>query len=69
MVAAVRQGASLREVARRFRVRVATASLWFHRAGQQHLERVAWRKWRALTRDPASRSSLKAQSSTELGSR
>jgi transposase len=40
MVSAVRQGASLRETARRFRVSPATVQLWVGRAGSQRLDRV-----------------------------
>jgi hypothetical protein len=42
MVAAVRRGASLRTVARRFRVGVATVQLWVRRARHQRLNRVDW---------------------------
>jgi transposase-like protein len=42
MVAAVRRGASLRAVARRFRVGVATVQLWVQRARHQRLDRVDW---------------------------
>ena len=42
MVAAVRRGASLRTVARRFRVGVATVQLWVRRARYQRLNRVDW---------------------------
>jgi hypothetical protein len=42
MVAAVRRGASLRTVARRFRVGVATVQLWVQRARHQRLDRVDW---------------------------
>src|SRR6266511_1559332 len=42
MVATVRHGASLRTVARRFRVGVATVQLWVPRASHQRLARVDW---------------------------
>jgi hypothetical protein len=42
MVAAVRRGASLRAVARRFRVGVATVAHWVARAQGQRLDRVDW---------------------------
>lgn len=42
MVAAVRRGVSLRNVARGFRVGVATVYLWVQRAGQKRLDRVDW---------------------------
>lgn len=42
MVAAVRRGASLRTVARRFRVGVATVQLWVQRARHQRLDWVGW---------------------------
>lgn len=43
MVAAVRQGKSMRSVARRFRVSLRTVQHWFRRARGQRLERVDWR--------------------------
>ncbi len=42
MVAAFRRGASVRTLARRFRVGVATVHLWVHRAGAERLQRVDW---------------------------
>jgi putative transposase len=42
MVAAVRQGQSLRAVARQFGVGVATVASWVQRAGDQRLDRVDW---------------------------
>jgi hypothetical protein len=42
MVAAVRQGQSLRAVARRFGVGVATVALWVERAKGQRLDRLDW---------------------------
>jgi hypothetical protein len=42
MVAAVRSGQSLRAVARRFRVGVATVAHWVQRAHGQRLDRVDW---------------------------
>jgi hypothetical protein len=42
MVAAVRQGQSLRAVADRFGVGVATVALWVERAKGQRLDRVEW---------------------------
>ncbi len=42
MVAAVRQGASQRAVARRFGVPVRTVQYWMARAGGQRLDRVDW---------------------------
>ena len=42
MVAAVRQGQSLRAVARVFHVSPATVLLWFRHADGQRLDRVDW---------------------------
>ncbi len=42
MVAAVRRGDPLREVARRFGVALSTVQLWMARAGSQRLDRVDW---------------------------
>src|SRR5437879_6590378 len=42
MVAAIRRGESLRAVARRFSVGVATVAHWVARAKGQRLERVDW---------------------------
>ncbi len=42
MVVAFRRGASLRAVARRFGVGVATVHLWVQRAAHQRLDRVEW---------------------------
>jgi transposase len=42
MVAAVRQGQSLRAVARRFGVSVSTVAYWVGRASGQRLDRVEW---------------------------
>jgi len=42
MVAAVRRGASMRSVARRWGVSVRTVQVWVRRAGQQRLDRVDW---------------------------
>src|SRR5206468_11976287 len=42
MVAAVRRGDTLRVVARRFRVSVATVAYWVRRAADQRLDRVDW---------------------------
>src|SRR5438045_6833138 len=42
MVAAVRQGESLRAVARAFAVGVATVAYWVQRADGQRLDRVDW---------------------------
>jgi hypothetical protein len=42
MVAAVRQGHSLRAVARQFRVSLRTVQIWFARAHGQRLDRVDW---------------------------
>ncbi len=42
MVAAVRVGASLRAVARRYQVSPATVQLWLRRAADRPLERVDW---------------------------
>lgn len=42
MVAAVRDGASLRSVGRLFGVSPATVQLWLRRAGDQQLERTDW---------------------------
>jgi hypothetical protein len=50
MVAAVRRRASLRAVARRFRVGVATVQLWVQRARHQRLDRVDWSDRPAIPR-------------------
>jgi transposase len=42
MVAAVRQGQSLRSVARQFRVSLRTVQIWVTRAHDQRLDRVDW---------------------------
>lgn len=42
MVAAVRRKLPMREVARRFRVALATVQLWVARAGDDRLDRVDW---------------------------
>lgn len=42
IVQAVRRGESIRKVARRFRVGLATIQLWLHRAGRKRIERVDW---------------------------
>jgi transposase-like protein len=42
MVEAVRAGASLRHVARRFGVALSTVQRWVARAGHQRLDRVDW---------------------------
>jgi hypothetical protein len=42
MVAAVRQGTSMRSVARRFRVSLRTVQVWVSRSGDQRLDRVDW---------------------------
>src|SRR5436190_15850056 len=42
MVRAVRGGRSLRQVARRFRVGLATVHRWVRRAGRGRLDRVEW---------------------------
>lgn len=43
MVAAVREGLSLRYVARLFRVAVSTVFLWVHRAVDRRLDEMDWR--------------------------
>ena len=43
MVAAVRRGASLRTVARRFHVSLHTVQRWVQRANGYRLDRVNWR--------------------------
>ena len=42
MVAAVRRGSPLRDVARHFGVALSTVQLWVARAGSQRLDRVDW---------------------------
>ena len=42
MVASVRRGLSLREVARLFRVALSTVQTWVARAGRRRLDRVDW---------------------------
>jgi len=41
-VAALRRGASFRQVARRFQISLSTAWKWFHRSQGQRLQRVDW---------------------------
>lgn len=55
MVAAVRRGASLREVARQFRVSPATVQFWVQRAAGRRLDRVDWSDHPAGPRQPARR--------------
>ena len=55
MVAAVRRGAAMREVARRFGVALATVRFWVARAGSQRLDRVDWADRPAGPRSPANR--------------
>ena len=43
MVAAVRHGASMRVVARRFHVSLLTVQRWVQRANRHRLDRVDWR--------------------------
>src|SRR5947209_6399624 len=55
MVAAVRRGASMREVARRFRVALSTVRLWVDRAAGRRLDRVDWADRPDGPRQPANR--------------
>src|SRR4051794_24611298 len=55
MVAAVRRGVALREVARRYKVALATVRLWVARAGDQRLDRVDWADRPDGPRCPANR--------------
>jgi transposase len=55
MVATVRRGTPLREVARRFDVTLATVQFWVARAGRQRLDRVDWGDRRDGPRAPANR--------------
>jgi transposase len=57
MVAAVRRGTPMREVARRFGVALSTIQFWMARAGRQHLDRVDWADRPDGPRQPANRSS------------
>jgi transposase len=57
MVAAVRRGTPMREVARRFGVALATVQSWVARAGRQRLDRVDWADRPDGPRQPANRSS------------
>jgi hypothetical protein len=57
MVAAVRSGTPLREVARRFGVALSTVQLWVARAGSQRLDRVVWADRPDGPPRPANRSS------------
>jgi transposase len=56
MVAAVRRGAAMRAVARRFKVSLATVQFWVARAGRQRLDRVDWADRPDGPRAPANRS-------------
>src|SRR5262245_15644137 len=56
MVAAVRRGIPLREVARRFKLTLSTVQFWVARAGRQRLDRVDWADRRDGPRAPANRS-------------
>ncbi len=55
MVAAVRRGVALREVARRYKVSLATVRLWVARAADQRLDRVDWADRPDGPRCPANR--------------
>lgn len=55
MVAAVRRGASMRSVARRFGVSLRTVQVWVGRAGQQRLDRVDWSNQLRGRRTPVNR--------------
>lgn len=55
MVAAVRRGVAMREVARRFRVALATVQFWAARAGDRRLDRVDWADRPGGPRRPANR--------------
>jgi hypothetical protein len=57
MVAAVRRGVALREVARRFRVALATVQLWVARTAGQRLDRADFSGRRPGRRQPVNRSS------------
>jgi hypothetical protein len=57
MVAAVRRGVPLRDVARRFGVALSTVQLWVVRAGSQRLDRVDWADRPDGPSRPANRSS------------
>ena len=56
MVAAVRRGTPMREVARRFGVALATVQLWVARAGGPRLDRVDWSDRPDGPRRPVNRS-------------
>jgi transposase len=56
MVAAVRRGTPMREVARRFGVALSTVQFWVSRAGRQRLDRVDWADRPDGPRLPANRS-------------
>ena len=56
MVAAVRRGTPLREVARRHKVALATVQFWVARAAGQRLDRVDWADRPDGPRTPANRS-------------
>ena len=57
MVAAVRRGSPLRDVARHFGVALSTVQLWVARAGSQRLDRVDWADRPDGPARPANRSS------------
>src|SRR6059036_2284459 len=51
MARAVRRGRSLRQVARRFRVGLATVHRWVRRAGRGRLDRVEWTNRPSIAHD------------------
>jgi transposase-like protein len=61
MVEAVRRGASLRQVADRFGVALATVQRWVRRAGRKRLERVDWSDRPCGLSTPANRTSREVE--------
>lgn len=57
MVKAVREGASQRETAKRFKVALSTLQHWLGRAGERRLDRVDWSDQPIGQRPPANRTS------------
>ena len=61
MVAAVRAGASMRSVARRFHVSLLTVQRWVRRASGSRLDRVEWGNHPRGRRRPVNRTSRRME--------